>query len=117
MDETYVKVNGDRKYLYRAVVKSGANKAAMEGINENRDSSIEVRQVKYLNYIVEQVRRAVKRVIKPMLNFKSFHSATSNLARIELMHMIREDQLNMKWRDKMSVADQLYALAGQVRPA
>ena len=33
-----------------------------------------VRQVKYLNNIVEQDHRAIKHVNKPMLNFKSFRS-------------------------------------------
>ena len=97
--------------------KSGSNKAAIDAINANRDHPIQVRQVKYLNNIVEQDHRAVKRVIKPMLNFKSFHSAKSILAGIELMHMIRKGQLNMAGAHKMSFADQFYALAGQVRSA
>lgn len=149
VDETYVKVNGDWKYLYRAVDKEGktvdflltakrsfdkamrdhgtpekvtmdkssANKAAIDAINENRDDPIEVRQFKYLNNIVEQDHRVVKRVIKPMLNFQSFHSAKSILTGIELMHMIRKGQLNMEGSDKMSFANQFYALAGKLRPA
>ena len=114
MDETYIKVKGAWKYLYRAVDKegktvdflltarrdksaalrffekamkasgvpenvtidkSGANKAAIDGINAGRETSIVVRQVKYPNNIVEQDHRAIKRVTKPMLNFKSFRSA------------------------------------------
>ncbi len=92
MDETYIKVKGARKYLYRAVDKkentidfllttkrvkaaamrffkkainnsdmpekvamdkSGANKAAIDQIIKDNDTSIVVRQVKYLNNIVE----------------------------------------------------------------
>ena len=56
-------------------------------------------------------------VIRPMLNFKSFHSAKSSFAGIELMHMIRKGQLNIEGAYKMSFADQFYALAGQIRPA
>jgi len=93
------------------------DRAAIEAINENRNDPLEVRQVKYLNNIVEQDHRAVKRVIRPMLNFKSFHSAKNILAGIELMHMIRKGQLNMEGSDTMSFADQFYALAGQLRPA
>ena len=52
--------------------KSGTNQAAMDGINKDRDLPIEVRQIKYLNNIVEQDHRFVKRVTKPMLGFKSF---------------------------------------------
>jgi putative transposase len=73
--------------------KSAANKAAIDAINDEREVPIEVRQVKYLNNIVEQDHRSVKRVTKPMLNFKSFDSARSVLAGIELMHMIRKGQL------------------------
>ncbi len=68
--------------------KSGANKAALDGINAGMDTPmVVVRQVKYLNNIVEQDYRAVKRVTRPMLNFKSFRSAANILTSIELMHM------------------------------
>ena len=94
-----------------AMDKSGANKAAIDAVNSGRDEPIVVRQVKYLNNI-----RAIKRVTKPMLNFKSFRSAACVLAGIELMHMIRKDQFAIDGVDTMSFADQFYALAGQVRP-
>ena len=134
MDETYIKVKGVWKYLYRAVDKhgrtvdslltakrdmaaaqrffnkamgangdpdkvamdkSGANKAAIDAINAGRDVPIVVRQVKYLNNVVEQDHRAIKRVTSPMLNFKSFHAAGSVLAGVELMHMIRKGQFGL----------------------
>ena len=44
--------------------KSGANTAAMDEINTRGETQISVRQVKYLNNIVEQDQRAVKRVTK-----------------------------------------------------
>ena len=155
MDETYIKVKGIWKYLYRAVDKegktvdfllaakrdkaaamrffdkamqandvpekvtmdkSGANKAAIDEINASSATPIIVRQVKYLNNIVEQDHRAVKRVTKPMLNFKSFQSDKCVLVGIELMHMIRKGQLMLKGCNEMSFADQFYALAGQIRP-
>ena len=65
---------------------SGANKAAIEQIIEDKEIKIVVRQVKYLNNIVEQDHRAVKRVTKPMLGFKSFRAAKCVLAGIELIH-------------------------------
>jgi len=49
--------------------------------------------------------------------FKSFQSAKNTLAGIELMHMIRKNQLNIADVDKMSFAEQFYALAGKFRPA
>ena len=156
MDETYIKVKGQWKYLYRAVDKagktvdflltakrdkaaamrffekaiqandvpekvtmdkSGANKSAIDQIIKDRNISVLIRQVKYLNNIVEQDHRAVKRVTKPMLNFKSFRAAKCVLAGIELMHMIRKGQMTIPSCGGMSFADQFYALAGQIRTA
>ena len=94
----------------------GANKAAMDAINAGRDVPILVHQVKYLNNIFEQAHRAIKRVTRPMLNFKSFWSAGSVLAGIELMHIIRKDQFAIDGAKVMSFADQFSALAGTVRP-
>ena len=155
MDETYIKVKGVWKYLYRAVDKqgktvdflltakrdmaaakrffdkamgangvpekvamdkSGANKAAIDAVNAGRDVPIVVRQVKYLNNIVEQDHRAIKRVTRPMLNFKSFRCAGCVLAGVELMHMIRKGQFAINGADTMSFADQFYVLTGKIRP-
>ena len=96
--------------------KSGANKAAIDEINRSQDVPITVRQVKYLNNIVEQDHRAIKRVTRPMLNFKSFRSASNVFAGVELMHMIRKDQFAIDGATAMSFADQFYALAGKIRP-
>jgi len=73
------------------------------------DIDIEIRQIKYLNNIVEQDHRAVKRVARPMLGFKSFRSAAVTVAGIELMHMIRKGQLRST--GKLRPAQQFYALA------
>ena len=106
LDETYVKVGTEWKYLYRAVDKYGktidflltaqrdeqaakmfltkairrqggvpekitidgsaANEAAIKTYNEEHGTAIEIRKIKYLNNIVEQDHRAVKRVTRPM---------------------------------------------------
>ena len=99
-----------------AMDKSGASKAAIDAINAGRDIPILVRQVKYLNNIVKQDHRAIKRVTSPMLNFKSCRAAGSVLAGVELMHMIRKGQFAIDGAEAISVADQFYALAGVVRP-
>lgn len=91
--------------------KSGANKAAMDEINQDRDVPIKVRQVKYLNNIVEQDHRFVKRVTKPMLGFKFFRTPSAVLVSIELMHMIRKGQLSAEKEKNLSFAEQFYALA------
>jgi len=106
--------NGDPDKV--AMDKSGANKAAIDAINAGREVPILVRQIKYLNNIVEQDHRAIKRVTRPMLNFKSFRSAGSVIAGIELMHMIRKGQFVVDDASLMTFADRFYALAGQVRP-
>jgi putative transposase len=149
MDETYVKVRGEWRYLYRAVDKegntvdfllrarrdkaaaqryfeksiqqngapetvaidkSGANLAALHAVNAERDTPINIRQVKYLNNVVEQDHRAIKRVIRPMLGFKDFRCARVILSGIEIMHMIAKGQMMHTGKVKPSAACQFYSL-------
>ena len=65
--------------------KSWANLAALEGINTQHEAPIKIRQCKYLNNIVEQYQRAIKRRIRPMLGFKNFRYARILLGGIKLM--------------------------------
>jgi transposase-like protein len=44
------------------------------------------------SYIIEQDHRSIKRIVKPMLGFKSFRSASATLAGIELCHMLKKGQ-------------------------
>ncbi|MGF6735708.1 transposase-like protein [Paraburkholderia youngii] len=74
--------------------KSGSNLAALQAINARRNLPIKVRQKKYLNNIVEQDHRAIKRRTRPMLGFKKFRCARILLGGIEIMHMIVKGQLN-----------------------
>jgi len=53
---------------------------------------VQHRMIKYLNNIVEQDHRFIKKIIKPMLGFKNFYSACSTISGIEAMHMIRKGQ-------------------------
>ena len=150
MDETYIKVAGQWKYLHRAVDrdgdtidfllrakrdcvaarrfleramhlhgvpekiaidKSGANTAAIKSIQTDSGADIEMRQIKYLNNIVEQDHRAIKRVVRPMLGFKTFRCARALIAGIETMHMIRKGQLDAPEGQASSAASQFYSLA------
>ncbi|HDR3890943.1 TPA: DDE-type integrase/transposase/recombinase, partial [Bacillus cereus] len=54
---------------------------------------IQLRQVKYLNNIVEQDHRFIKRRVRSMLGFKSFKTAISILSVVEAMHMMKKGQL------------------------
>jgi transposase-like protein len=56
--------------------KSGANTAAITSILVDSGLTIEMRQSKYLNNIVEQDHRAVERITRPMLGLKSFSLRT-----------------------------------------
>jgi putative transposase len=150
MDETYIKVKGQWRYLDRAVDKHGqtidfllteerdepaakrfltkairrhgvpekitidgsaANEAAIKRYNEEHGTAIVIRQVKYLNNVVEQDHRGVKRVTRPMLGFKAFDAAQATLVGIELMHMLRKGQLAGGSEQDLTAAEQFYALA------
>jgi putative transposase len=52
-------------------------------------ADIGLRQSKHLNNIVEQDHRAIGRVARPTLGFKSFRCASILVAGIETMHMIK----------------------------
>ena len=52
--------------------KSGSNTAAIRQYNKETSKRIEFRQCEYLNNIVEQDHRFIKRITKPMLGFKNF---------------------------------------------
>ena len=99
--------------------KSGANKAGINAINLQLIifyllgcslMQIDVRQIKYLNNIVEQDHRGIKRITKPMMGFKAFYSAEATLAGIELYRMLKKGQhIHAK---NSHAFEQFYALAG-----
>ena len=91
--------------------KSGSNNAALKSINKGLDvgEKIKIRQIKYLNNIVESDHRFIKRITKPMMGFKAFHSANATLLGVELHHMLGKGQhVNA---ESMAVFEQFYALA------
>ena len=91
--------------------KSGANTAAIESVKADACVDILMRQSKYLNNMVEQDHRAVKRITRPMMGFKSFWSAKIIIAGIETMHMIKKGQLHCPGGQPVSAANQFYRLA------
>ena len=136
VDETYIKVKGHWKYLYRAIDSNGdtidfmlsatRNQKAAERflrralnaehahssrvINVDKNPAYppavevlkaeetlaqecELRQCKYLNNIIEQDHRAIKRLSNAGLGFKSFSTARRTLSGFEAMHMIRKGQV------------------------
>jgi putative transposase len=99
----------DRRFFKRAIStngvpervvidKSGANLAGLQAVNVILKFTvsgriIEIRQVKYLNNILKQDHRFFKRITRPTMGFKAFHSAAATIAGIEAAHMIRTDQI------------------------
>src|ERR1700679_3715731 len=81
---------------------------------EHCNAEVEIRRINYLDNIVEQDHRAIKRLTRPMLGFKSFRSAAAILAGIELIHMIRKGQL--RTAGKLCPAQQFSSLAGKTNP-
>jgi IS6 family transposase len=136
IDETYIKVGVQWKYLYRAVDKEGQTiefmltakrdissakrffKKVMRADHRRLPFSISVdrhasypdafaasqaekvlpldcklRRVKYLNNVIEQDHRAVRRRWRAMQRFRSFHTAERTLEGVEALHMIRKGQV------------------------
>jgi len=136
VDEAYVKVKGQGRWLYRAVDKYGdtldfllaakrdataakrffrktlnarnstmpsvinvdkhkAYPSAFAALHEDKTlpASTELRQNKYLNNVIEQDHRFLKRLIKPGMGFKSFNSARRTLKGYETMNMLRKGQV------------------------
>lgn len=78
--------------------KSGANTAGIIEVKRMLKRfgcpvAIEMVRIKYLNNMVEQDHRTMKKRIRPMLGFKSFASASATLDGIEVANMIRKGQL------------------------
>ena len=90
---------------------AAANTAAVHSYNAEYETTIEIRKNKYMNNMVEQDHRGPKRVIKPMLGFKSFTSAKKTIVGIELAHMLRKGQARPEFAGKLTPAQQFYKLA------
>ena len=136
VDETYIKVKGKDKYLYRAVDSQGntldflltakrdalaakrffrktlkalhtqiprvitvdKNPAYPKAIKELKAAKklpeiVKLRQSKYLNNIVEQDHRGIKRLVKPGMGFGSFNTARRTIRGYEIMNMMRKGQV------------------------
>ncbi|PEU15494.1 MULTISPECIES: IS6 family transposase [unclassified Bacillus (in: firmicutes)] len=72
------------------VDKNPAYPIAIEGLQKEEKMSvgIQIRQIKYLNNIVEQDHRFIKKRVRSMLGLKSFRTAKSILSGIKAMHII-----------------------------
>jgi len=156
VDETYIKVKGQWKYLYRAIDSNGNTIDFMLSATRNRraayrffkkilkhqDSprvintdkngaypkafeklktenilpqSTNLRTIKYLNNILEQDHRFIKKIIKPMLGFKSFYTARRTIIGIEIINAVRKGQVKgVKKRDIVTEVDLIHSIFGVV---
>jgi len=75
--------------------KYAATEAAIHEMisDQTLSSKATLRKIKYLNNIIEQDHRFIKRKVKPMLGFGSFETADKTISGIEIMHMIRKRQV------------------------
>jgi transposase-like protein len=159
IDETYIKVRGQWRYLYRAIDSNGdtvefwfserrnltaakrflrkalkrhgrPEKIVIDGSQTNREAvlscdtadrlrdrsrrklvPIRIRQSAYLNNRIEQDHRAVKRRVRPMLEFKSMASLRAIVSGIEMVHMMRKGQAEYACDRQPSLAEQFDRLA------
>ncbi len=155
VNETYIKVKGEWKYLYPAVDSAGNTLEFL--LSENRDTQAakqflakalgashtaiprvinvdrnpaypkafsdlqaegmlpqgcQLRPVKYLNNIIEQDHRFIKRRVRPGLRFYSFETAWRTLQGYETIHMIRKGQTGAREiESQVAFIDGLFGLA------
>jgi transposase, IS6 family len=96
------------------VDKNPAYPIAIQDLKEEKQmpEGIQLRQVKYLNNIIEQDHRFIKKRIRPMLGLKSFRTAKRIIAGIEAMHMIKKGQTLQREKSDQNLKDFIHKLFG-----
>jgi IS6 family transposase len=92
------KVLGGRKRVAPRVINVDQNAAYIGAVCDLKAAGLlpdycERRPVKYLNNIVEQDHRFIKRRVKPGLGFGSYPTAWRTIQGYEVMHMISKGQI------------------------
>ena len=96
------------------VDKNPAYPVAIEELKEENKmpEGIQIRQVKYLNNIVEQDHRFIKKRVRSMLGLKSFKTATFILSGVEAMHMIKKEQIDLRHQSVQNQKKFIHRLFG-----
>jgi IS6 family transposase len=96
------------------VDKNSAYPIAVEELRKekNMPSGIQLRQKKYLNNIVEQDHRFIKKRVRSMLGLKPFRTATYILSGIEAMHMIKKKQIHQEVKSVQNEVEFIHKLFG-----
>jgi transposase-like protein len=97
-------LSSNHNQMPRAIIvdKNPAYPIAIHELKNEKKLSkrVEIKQVKYLNNIVEQDHMSIKRIIAPMLSFQSFRSASKILKGIEALNMVKKGQIkNLNYSD------------------
>jgi IS6 family transposase len=74
------------------------NAAYLEAFTSSQDEKVlpkdcKLRRVKYLNNVIEQDHRFIKKKVRASQCFKSFHTAERTLEGIEALNMMRKGQV------------------------
>lgn len=99
----------DKKTAYPKALKQSKKSG-------NLPSGIQSRQVKYLNNMIEQEHRFIKKRIRYMLKFQFFQTTSTTLAGIESMHMIKKEQTfqgEKSVRNQIRLIHNLFSLTSQ----
>jgi len=96
------------------VDKNPAYPIAIEELKNEKKMpvGIQVRKVKYLNNVIEQDHRFIKKRVRSMLGLKSFHTATYILSGIEVMHMIKKKQVHQGVKSAQNQKEFIHKLFG-----
>ena len=96
------------------VDKNPAYPIAIEQLKKEKSipDGMQLRQQKYLNNIVEQNHRFIKKRIHSMLGIKSFDTAISILSGLEAMHMIKKEQIDLRNQPVQNQKEFIHQLFG-----
>ncbi len=73
--------------------------------------AIRIHKNRYLNNLIEQDHRRIKRWVRPMMGFKSSYSAAVTLTGIEMVHMMRKRHGRFAFNPTPSLKEQFEAIA------
>ena len=98
------------------VDKNPAYPSAIDELKNDKilSKNVGFRQIKYLNYIVEQDHRSIKRIVHPMSGFQSFYTASKTLKGLEISHMIKKghaDSPNRCILDEINFINRFFGIA------
>ncbi|PDZ09496.1 IS6 family transposase [Bacillus pseudomycoides] len=96
--------------------KNPAYPVAIEELKSEKKMpvGIQIREMKYLNNIVEQDHWFIKKRVRSMLGFKSFRTATYILSGIEAMHMMKKNQLHQEVKSAQNQKEFIHQMFGLI---